>query len=206
VELKQAHCQISSAQSLGLVGCHYCSQVNQRSESHCLTCGGKLKTRREINLTKCWALTVAATLLLIPANILPIMAVTSFGRGEPDTIISGIIKLFEKGLYPIGTIVFIASIMVPLLKLAGLYLLLFCMHGTIKLKAVNATRLYRWVELSGKWSMLDVFVVSLLVSLVDLGDIASVIASPGVTAFCAVVIMTMFAANSFDTRYLWDKQ
>ena len=198
--------EMTSAKELDLIGCHYCQQVNPAEVSHCRTCKGRLHSRKQPDLTRCWALTLTATFLIIPANILPIMAVTSFGRGDPDTIISGIIKLFEKGLYPIGTIVFLASIMVPILKLVGLYLLLFTLNGTIEMKPVNSTRLFRWVELSGKWSMLDVFVVSLLVSLEDLGDIASVLASPGVTAFCALVIVTMYAAHSFDSRFIWDKK
>jgi paraquat-inducible protein A len=135
---------------------------------------------------------------------MPIMTIKAFGQGEPDTIMSGIISLFQHGLYPIGIIVFLASIMVPILKIIGLIALLISVQGKITIGYRLRTRIYRWVEFFGKWSMLDVFVVSFLVALVNIGDIATVDAGLGVAAFCAMVIITIFAANSFDTRLIWD--
>ncbi len=198
--------QIVSARSAGLVGCKVCSRVNPQENNHCRVCGAELHSRIPHSLNRCWALTITATLLLIPSNILPMMTIQSFGRGEPDTIMSGVIKLFQAELYPIGIIVFVASIMVPILKIIGLYILMISIHIGMKYGFRSRTRIFRIVDFFGKWSMLDVFVVSLLVALVDIGDIASVIPGVGTTAFCIMVILTMVAAHSFDTRLIWDSQ
>lgn len=196
---------MESAKEAGLIGCQYCSNVS-RGLSHCRCCGSKLYSRKVQSINRCWALTLAAILLLIPANILPIMTIKAFGRGEPDTIMSGIISLFQHGLYPIGVIVFLASVMVPILKIIGLIILLLSVGGKFDMGRRERTRMYRVVEFFGKWSMLDVFVVTFLVALVDLGDIATVDAGLGVAAFCAAVILTILAANSFDTRLIWDER
>ncbi|PCJ49579.1 MAG: paraquat-inducible membrane protein A [Gammaproteobacteria bacterium] len=196
---------IESAKRAGLISCEYCMKLNHDKLAICRCCGAKLHSRIHQSINRCWALTISAILLLIPANILPIMTVKTFGQGEPDTIISGIISLFQHGLYPIGVIVFLASIMVPILKIIGLVLLLLSLEGKITMGRNERTRVLRWVEFFGKWSMLDVFVVSFLVALVNIGDIANVNAGLGITAFCATVILTIFAANSFDSRLIWDQ-
>jgi len=198
-------CLMKSAKKLGLISCEFCMKLNNDSQMHCRCCGSKLHSRINQSINRCWALTVTAMLLLIPANILPIMTVNTFGYGQPDTIISGIMSLFQHGLYPIGVIVFLASIMVPILKIIGLVLLLLSLEGKINMGRRERTRIYRWVEFFGKWSMLDVFVVSFLVALVNIGEIANVYAGLGITAFCAAVILTIFAANSFDSRLIWDQ-
>jgi paraquat-inducible protein A len=196
---------MKSAKSSGLISCEFCMKLNQNTMTSCRCCGAKLHSRINQSINRCWAFTVSAMVLLIPANILPIMTVNSFGYGEPDTIISGIISLFQHGLYPIGVVVFLASIMVPILKIIGLVLLLLSLEGKINMGRRERTRIFRWVEFFGKWSMLDVFVVSFLVALVSIGEIANVYAGLGVTAFCATVILTIFAANSFDSRLIWDQ-
>ena len=193
-----------SAKQAGLIFCEGCKTLTYDDQQQCRCCGSAIHSRFIQSANRCWALTLSAALLLIPANTLPIMTIKTFGRGVPDTIISGIISLFEHGLYPIGIIVFLASIMVPILKIIGLILLLLSIQGKINMGRKECTRIYRLIEFFGKWSMLDVFVVSLLVALVDIGGIASVDAGLGVTAFCAMVIFTMFAVNSFDTRLIWD--
>ena len=196
---------IETAKQAGLIFCDFCEKLTNKQQLNCRCCGAKLESRYHQSVNRCWALTISATLLLIPANVLPIMTVKSFGQGEPDTIMSGIISLFQHGLYPIGLIVFMASIMVPFLKIIGLILLMLSVQGYLDMGRRERTRMFRIVEFFGKWSMLDVFVVSLLVALVEIGDIATVDAGLGVTAFCAMVILTMFAANSFDSRLIWDK-
>lgn len=195
---------IQSARASGLIGCHVCRSVNTESEVECRRCGAVLHSRSPDSINRCWALTITATLLLIPSNLLPMMTIKSFGRGEPDTIMSGIISLFQADLIPIGIIVFLASILVPILKIIGLYILLISIHSGATQGLRSRTRLFRIIEFFGKWSMLDVFVVSLLVALVDIGDIATVIPGTGTVAFCAMVILTMLAAHSFDTRLIWD--
>ena len=195
---------METARQAGLTGCEYCQKLTDSSQSKCRCCGSRIHSRLPNSINRCWALTIAATLLLIPANILPIMTIKSFGTGEPDTILSGIISLFHYELYPIGIIVFLASIVVPFIKIIGLIMLLFSVQGIIDMGHRERTKMYRIIEFFGKWSMLDVFVVSLLVAIVEIGDIATVDAGLGVTAFCSVVILTMFAANSFDSRLIWD--
>ncbi len=195
---------IETARQAGLVYCEYCQKLTDSRQNRCRCCGSRLHSRLPHSINRCWALTIAAILLLIPANILPIMTIKSFGTGEPDTILSGIISLFHYELYPIGIIVFLASIVVPFIKIIGLIMLLFSVQGIIDMGHHERTKMYRVIEFFGKWSMLDVFVVSLLVVIVEIGVIATVDAGLGVTAFCAVVILTMFAANSFDSRLIWD--
>ena len=196
--------KMESAKQAGLICCKYCRMLNHDHQTSCRCCASELNSRIYQSVNRCWALTISAILLLIPANTMPIMTIKAFGQGEPDTIMSGIISLFQHGLYPIGIIVFLASIMVPIMKIIGLIALLLSVQGKITIGYRLRTRIYRWVEFFGKWSMLDVFVVSFLVALVNIGDIATVDAGLGVAAFCAMVIITIFAANSFDTRLIWD--
>jgi len=193
-----------SARNAGLIFCLYCKSVSKFESEKCRHCGSLLHSRNVNSVNQCWAYLISAILLLIPANTLPIMTIVAFGQGEPDTILSGIISLFNHGLYPIGVIVFLASILVPLLKIVGLIFLLISLKVDLKMSPKARTKMYRVVEFFGKWSMLDVFVVSFLVALVDLGGIATVYPGIGVTAFCAMVILTILAAHSFDTRLIWD--
>jgi paraquat-inducible protein A len=152
------------------------------------------------------ALLLSGFLLYIPANIFPIMTVSRFGVGEPHTIAGGIIELINSNMIPIGLLVLVASIIVPLLKLLGISLLLLCVHFRWQVNARLWTVMYRVIAFVGRWSMLDIFMISILVSLVDLGGVAQIIAGPAATAFAAVVILTMFAAKNFDPRLLWDNQ
>jgi paraquat-inducible protein A len=144
--------------------------------------------------------------LYIPANLFPIMTVTQLGVGEPHTILGGIIALIHSDMLPIAMLVLVASILVPLLKLLGLSLLLLCVHFRWQVNAKRWTQMYRIISFVGRWSMLDIFMISILVSLVNLGSVAQVIAGSAATAFGAVVVLTMFAAKSFDPRLIWDVQ
>jgi len=194
-----------SARDAGLIYCGYCKVVSRWNTKKCRSCSSPLHSRTKQSVNHCWAFTISAIILLVPANTLPIMTIVAFGQGEPDTILSGIISLFNHGLYPIGIIVFLASIMIPILKIVGLMFLLISLKVDLRMSPRARTKLYRVVEFFGKWSMLDVFVVSFLVALVDLGGIATVNPGIGVTAFCAMVILTMLAAHSFDSRLIWDQ-
>jgi len=158
------------------------------------------------SLSRTWALLITAAVLYIPANVLPIMTVTYFGSGTPDTIMSGIILLLQIGSYPVAAIIFIASILVPLLKMIALLILLLSVQFGWKLDDRQRTRMYRAVELVGRWSMLDMFVIALLVALVNYGSIAHIVSGPGATAFGTVVVLTMLAATSFDARLIWDRE
>ncbi|MEE2733531.1 MAG: paraquat-inducible protein A [Pseudomonadota bacterium] len=200
---------MKSARAEGLVLCTDCHLLVRAPRAHqgaCPRCGSALHPRIPNSVSRTWALVVAAWVLLVPANLYPIMTVIYFGEGEPDTIISGVIKLAEEGMLPIAIVVFVASIAVPVLKLLGIMLLLFTVHFKWALSKTECTVLYRIIEVVGAWSMLDLFMISILVTLVDLGTVAQITAGPGATAFATVVVITMFAAMSFDPRLIWDLQ
>ncbi|UHQ56926.1 paraquat-inducible protein A [Microbulbifer sp. YPW16] len=170
----------------------------------CPRCGGKVHGRIEGSVMLTWALTITGALLLIPANILPVMTVVYLGSGEPATIIGGVMQLYTAGLWGIALIVFIASIAVPVMKLVGLVLLLLQVQGRLPINPSQAMTTYRIVSAIGRWSLLDLFMISILVALVDMGAVASVAAGPGATAFASVVVITMLAVRCFDPRLVWD--
>jgi paraquat-inducible protein A len=151
------------------------------------------------------ALLFSSFFLYIPANIFPIMNVNQFGAGEGHTIFGGIVELIDSGMIPIGLLVLVASILVPTSKLLGIALLLLCAHFRWQINARKWTVMYRVIAFVGRWSMLDIFMISILVDLVNFGAV-QIIAGPAATAFAAVVILTMFAAENFDPRLLWDNQ
>lgn len=150
------------------------------------------------------ALLITAAILYIPANVLPIMTVSSLGKGDPSTIMSGVIQLVQHGMIPIAAVVFIASIVVPTFKLVGIALLLFSVQRRQPLSARQRIVMYRFIEFIGRWSMLDIFVIAILVAVVNFGRLASVEANLGAIAFASVVILTMLAAVTFDPRLIWD--
>lgn len=199
---------ITTALAQGLVRCHDCGFLAKTSNpsGHCSLCGSPLHARIPHSLQRTTAFLLSGYALYIPANIFPIMTVTQLGRGEPHTIIGGIFSLIENDMVPIAMLVLVASILVPLLKLVGITLLLLCVHYRWQINARLWTRLYRIIAFVGRWSMLDIFMISILVGLVDLGGVAQVISGTAATAFAAVVVMTMLAAKNFDPRLLWDYQ
>lgn len=200
---------MKTARTEGLVLCHDCHLVVKMPRQYsgaCPRCGSSLQQRIHNSLSRTWALVISAWILLLPANLYPIMTVVYFGEGEPDTIISGVIRLAEEGMIPIAILVFVASVAVPVLKLLGIMLLLFTVHFKWKLSKQECAVLYRVIEVIGAWSMLDLFIISILVTLVDLGTVAQISAGPGATSFATVVVLTMFAATSFDPRLIWDLQ
>ncbi|ALS99108.1 paraquat-inducible protein A [Lacimicrobium alkaliphilum] len=150
-----------------------------------------------------WAFLLAALILYIPANTLPIMQTRVMGQEQPSTILGGVVSLWQDGSYPVALVIFVASLAVPVGKL----LVLCWLNYSIQKQATGGqhwrTRLYRITDFIGRWSMIDVFVVAILVSLIQLGNTLSVYPGPAALAFSAVVILTMLAANSFDTRLIW---
>ena len=203
--------QQTTARQLGLIRCHTCGKLafdvgHDDFEEHCPRCHAPMHMRATNSLSRTWALLITAVVLYVPANVLPIMTVTYFGAGEPDTIMSGIILLLQMGSYPIAAVIFIASILVPLLKMVALLILLLSVQSKWVLDDRQRTRMYRAVELVGRWSMLDIFVIALLVALVNFGSIAQIVSGPGATAFGSVVVLTMLAATTFDARLIWDKE
>jgi paraquat-inducible protein A len=171
---------------------------------YCPRCGAQFAGRRHQSIQYTWALVIAAAICFIPANMLPVLSTTTLGSSESDTIMGGVVFLYTSGSWPLALIVLIASVMVPLGKLAALvYLLITVQRGSLG-STHERTRLYRLVELIGRWSMLDVFVDTFTVALVQLQPLMSVAPGPGVLFFAAVVVLTMIAAESFDPRLIWD--
>jgi paraquat-inducible protein A len=198
---------LKTALTQGFMRCHDCgSLVKSKTQSLCPLCGHSVTARKPQSVQRTVALIISTLCLYIPANIFPIMSVTQLGIAEAHTIVGGIVALIQSDMLPIALLVLIASILVPLMKLLGLTLLLLCVHYQWQVNARLFTRLYRIIAFVGRWSMLDIFMISILVALVDLGGVAQVIAGPAATAFAAVVVLTMFAAKSFDPRLLWDHQ
>ena len=188
-----------------MILCQVC-QYTCPDQSHvCVRCGSRISHRKADSLSRTWALLIAAGTLYIPANILPIMSVLSFGRGHADTIMSGVVALARSGMLPIAVLVFTASIAVPLFKIMGLTILLLNAHGLLRGNLLRLSRLYRFIEWVGRWSMLDIFMISILVSLVQL-RVLEIQAGHGATAFVGVVILTILASRSFDIRLLWDRR
>jgi len=197
-----------SAAGQGLCSCHVCSLVSRRERvtgpAHCPRCGASLHFRKPRSVSRCWALLIGAYILYIPANLLTIMETGSLFKSRKDTIVSGVVELWRTGSWAIAVIVFIASVTIPLLKLISLTLLLVSVQRRSRWHPRQRTLLYRLVELVGRWSMLDIYVVTLLAALVQLGSMATVKAGPGALAFGAVVVLTMLASMQFDPRLIWD--
>ena len=210
----------ATALSRGLVQCHHCALLvrapqppagqapGQAMDKHlraaCPRCGGGLHRRRPHSIGRAWALLLAAVLLYIPANVRPIMTVTTLGRGQPNTILSGVMELVAADMWPVALVVFVASVVVPVAKLSILSYLLLSVQRASPRRRRDRTRLYRLTELVGRWSMVDIYVVAILSALVKLGAVADIDAGPAGIPFAAVVILTMLAASSFDPRLIWD--
>jgi paraquat-inducible protein A len=172
---------------------------------HCTRCGFRLRDRKPGSIQRTWALSIAALVLYIPANIYPVLTVVRIGAGQPSTIFGGVTELIEVGMWPLAALVFFASVAVPVLKLVGLGILLISTHIGTGRALHDRTVLYRIVDAIGRWSMIDIFMESILVALVQFGQLASVYPGPGAIAFAGVVILTMLAAHSFDPRLMWDE-
>ena len=198
------------ARDLGLASCHTCGLVVKLpavdKHVHCPRCASPVHLRKSNSISTTWALLVAAMIAYLPANLYPVMSVVSFGKRQSDTIMSGVIYLFVHGDWPLALIVFVASVLVPLLKMLALLYLLLSVQRHSFLRRRQRTRLYRIVELVGRWSMVDIFVVAVLAALVKIGNIATIEPGVGAIAFSSVVILTMFAAMNFDPRLIWDHQ
>ena len=191
-----------------LIACHTCGMVSRRNVGgvrlRCPRCNARLHTRIPRSVSRSWAFLIAAMLLSLPANLLPIMVVTSLGQTRADTILSGAEYLLLHGMWPLALIVFVASVFVPILKMLIMVYLLSSVQRCSSWRPMDRIRLYRFTEFVGRWSMVDVFVVSVLVALVHLGQLAQIAAGLGALFFAGVVILTMLSARTFDPRLIWD--
>lgn len=198
---------ISRAMGLGLMGCHTCGLVVRAADAAsacCPRCGSHLHYRKPNSITRTWALLLTAMIMYIPANVLPVMYASAFGNRQGDTIMSGVVYFLKHGDWPLALIIFIASITVPMFKMLALIYLLLSVQRRSHIRQRQRTQLYRITELMGRWSMVDVFVVALMAAIVQLGALAEITPGLGALAFASVVILTMFAALSFDPRLIWD--
>ena len=193
-----------TARKAGLLACTVCHLLSPDGTGNCPRCGAALHSRKPDSIARSWALMIAAAIFYIPANLLPMTTVTSLGMVQSDTIMSGVVYFVQSGSWPIALVIFIASIFVPLLKLFILSYLLLSVQYKSHFRPKDRTRLYLITEAVGRWSMLDIFVVTILVALVNLGALATIQAGPAALYFAAVVVLTMLAAMSFDPRLIWD--
>ncbi len=199
----------ATAAGMSLLNCPTCHQLNRPPASAgcyrlCVRCGTQLRLRKPNSLARSWVLTLTAFILYIPANLLPVMTVTLYGRGEPNTIMSGVIHLIAAKMYPIAILVFFASIVVPIVKLIAITYLLISVRHKSHRHPRERTIMYRLTEGIGRWSMLDIFVIAILAALVKLGSLATIEPGLGAIFFAGVVVATILAAMSFDPRLIWD--
>ncbi len=194
-----------TASAQGLVPCHCCGQLQVRTADarpRCIRCDARLPAAQS-SLQPTWALLITAAMLYIPANIYPIMQTVSVGEVQASTIVGGVLIMWENGSWPIALIIFIASILIPILKMLSLATLCLVAGSARPEYRGLQHSLYRITEYIGRWSMVDVFVVALLVALVQGGLIMSAFPGPAALAFCAVVVLTMLAARAFDAKLIW---
>jgi len=201
------------AAELGLIACHVCGLVCSDAATAqpgpgqalvCPRCGSGLHARKPASYTRTWALLIAAFLMYVPANLVPIMRTASLNEIDDNTILSGVVELWVKGSPDLAVIVFVASIVVPMLKFLVLGTLLVSSQRGSDWARPQRAKLFRLVELIGYWSMLDVFVVSLLTALVRFSVLSRVEPLPGVIFFGLTVVLTMLASMNFDPRLIWD--
>lgn len=195
-----------TAAGLGMTSCHHCGIVWQqaREHAHCERCGTAMHRRKPDSIRRTWAFLIAACIMYIPANLMPVMITNTLLGTQQDTIMSGVIYFWVSGAWELAAIIFTASFLVPLLKLASLILLTLTAQRGSRWRRLERAKLYRLVEIIGRWSMLDVFVVSLLAGLVQIEGFARISAGFGVLAFASVVVLTILASLSFDPRLIWD--
>lgn len=191
-----------------VLDCHICGQLvavpRAAAHPHCPRCHGALHRRKPDSLARAWALLLAAVIAYLPANLYPVMTFVYLGSGEPQTILQGVSFLLHEGMWPLAALIFFASVLIPVLKIVILSILLLGVERGWVGAERHRTQLYRIVEGVGRWSMVDVFVIAILVALVQVGSLATITPGVGAIAFCLVVILTMLAAEAFDPRLIWD--
>ena len=203
---------MKTAAECGLVACPACGSITRLTVDHfidppkCQLCFARLHSRKPMSIQRSWAWLSAGILAYVPANVYPIMYTVVLVKSEPNTIIGGFFVLWELKSYPVVIVVFIASVVVPVLKFIAVSYLLISIQKRYKHSRYDRTRLFRLTEFIGRWSMIDVFVVAILAALVQLGSVAQIEPGLGATAFGATVIFTMLSALALDSRLLWDNE
>lgn len=198
--------KFTTDRDLSLILCHHCNHLSKNDCTRCSVCDSLLHQRKDLSLLRTFCFTVIALIFFIPANILPMMHVNTLGTIESSTIFDGIIYFFDSKSYGIALVIFVASILVPLIKLVVLTALLMIVFFKQHQFARIGIKYFRMIHFIGKWSMIDIFVVALMIVMVQFGNLSSISAGGAAPAFTIVVIMTIFATHSFDTRLLWDEK
>ncbi|KXF80636.1 paraquat-inducible protein A [Enterovibrio coralii] len=188
-----------------VISCIHCGLTQCDSHSNCTRCGSPLSARMFQSIQKTWASLLAAVVFIFPANFYPISILITNGKRLEDTIFSGVAALIKQGMYGIAIIIFTASIIVPVAKIVSLAYILICIHFKVETGRKQRMKLYRFVKWIGKWSMMDLCVIAIMVSLIDRGNLLDFTPGPGAIAFGLVVVLTMIAAESLDSRLIWDK-
>lgn len=196
---------LQSAAGQGIISCTVCHKLSSNQSTHCPRCDTGLHIRTPNSLQVTLGFLITAILFYIPANLFPIMTTELLGDKSPSTIIGGVVLFVEHGSYFIAVIIFTASVVVPIAKMAAIFWLCYSASSQRKLNHYELTRLYRMTELVGKWSMIDVYVVAILVALIQVTGLMSIQPGIAASAFATVVILTMIGAQKFDVRLIWDK-
>jgi paraquat-inducible protein A len=197
-----------TAMQMGLQQCECCGLLSRpapgEAEGHCPRCGKHLEFRKKDSLQRTIAYLIAAAICYIPANLLPIMTTATFHGKESDTIMQGVVLLWSPTGWPLSLIILFASIFIPCAKIGALFYLVWTVkRGSIQ-NSAQRVRMFRIVEAIGRWSMVDVFVVTFTVALIQLQPLMWVEPAPGLIFFAAVVVLTMLAVEEFDPRLIWD--
>ena len=199
---------VATALGRALQSCEACGLLSRPGSGveagRCPRCGGHLEFRKADSLQRTWAYLVAAAICYVPANLLPVLTTHTAAGAESDTIMQGVILLWSPTGWPLSLIVLVASILIPSAKIGALAYLLVSVQRGSTARSGERLRLYRLVELIGRWSMVDVFVDTFTAALVQLQPLMSVSPAPGLVFFAAVVVLTMLAVESFDPRLIWD--
>ncbi|MBC8024310.1 MAG: paraquat-inducible protein A [Burkholderiales bacterium] len=196
----------ATAANRGFMLCDVCEMLNRArsGDCACARCGAELHARKEDSFARAWAFLIAAAVLYIPANALPVLHTGSVWGQQTDTILSGVVHLWNTNSEPLAVIVFVASIVVPAAKIVSLAFLLVMAQRRSLWSPLQRARLYRTTRSIGRWSMVDIYVGATLVALVHLGPFANIEPGPAAIPFGAVVVLTMLASMSFDPRLTWD--
>jgi len=181
-------------------------ELSPGTSAECIRCGDTITSRPATSPDATLALTLAALVLYVPANIYPILKMNLYGAYSENTVWDGVVSLIQYNEYFVAAIVFLASIVIPLMKLLGLLFLVASVKWGRGRRLRGRTHIFKFIDAIGPWAMLDVFLLAILVALVKLGDLGEVIPGPGLIAFTCVVVLTMLASQSFDTKLIWNRQ
>lgn len=196
---------VTTAASLDMAACHVCCKLAPAAEHSCPRCGAAMHLRKSNSLQRTMALLITASILYIPANLYPIMITEQLGVPSSSTILGGVVLLIKLGSIPVAAVIFIASVMVPSGKLAAMFYLVWSVKHRPHDGHRQRTKMYAAAEFVGKWSMIDVFVVAILVALIQLEGLLVILPDIAAYSFGGVVLITMLAAESFDPRLMWDQ-